>query len=72
MEERQRRQVASLRAERSAEKASTALRRLKEGAEGDANLMPLIIDCARAYVTEGEIVATLKEVFGLYKEVSLF
>ncbi len=72
VEERQRRKVACLRAERSAEEASTALRRLKEGAEGDTNLMPLIIDCARASVTEGEIVATLKQVFGLYKEVSIY
>jgi methylmalonyl-CoA mutase N-terminal domain/subunit len=72
VEQQQREKVASLRAGRSAEKASTALVRLKEGAAGDANLMPLIIDCARACVTEGEIVATLKEVFGLYKEVPLF
>ncbi len=34
--------------------------------------MPLIIDCARALVTEGEIVAALKEVFGVYKEVPVY
>jgi methylmalonyl-CoA mutase N-terminal domain/subunit len=34
--------------------------------------MPLIIDCARAYCTEGEIIAALKEVFGEYRETILF
>ncbi len=72
VERRQRERVASLRAARSAEAAELALERLREGARGDANLMPLIIDCARALVTEGEIVAALKEVFGAYRETPVF
>jgi methylmalonyl-CoA mutase N-terminal domain/subunit len=51
---------------------SDTLAALKEGAEGDANLMPLIIECARAYCTVGDIIGALKEVFGEYRETVLF
>jgi len=33
--------------------------------------MPVLIDCVKAYVTEGEIMATLKEVFGVYREPTI-
>jgi methylmalonyl-CoA mutase N-terminal domain/subunit len=72
LEEKQRGRLAELRAERSAAAVEDSLERLKEGARGDANLMPLIIDCARAHATEGEIIGALKEVFGTYREVPLF
>ena len=32
------------------------------------NLIPLLVDCARAYATEGEIVDALCAVFGSYTE----
>jgi methylmalonyl-CoA mutase N-terminal domain/subunit len=42
---------------------------LKAGARSeDENLIPLLVDCARAYATEGEIVGALQEVFGTYTE----
>lgn len=44
------------------------LKLLKEAAEGDANLMPYIIDAVRVYASIGEICNTLREVFGEYKE----
>jgi methylmalonyl-CoA mutase N-terminal domain/subunit len=34
--------------------------------------MPLLIDCARARCTEGEIVAALAQVFGDYLETPRF
>jgi len=72
LEDKQVRRLVALRSNRSAAAVEEALERLKEGARGDANLMPLIIDCARAYATEGEIIGALKEVFGTYREVPLF
>ena len=45
-----------------------ARRRFGAAAAGDANLMPAIIACARARVSEGEMVAALQEVFGTYTE----
>jgi len=72
VERRQRERLARLRAERSAAEVERSLEALKEGARGDANLMPLIIDCARAYCTEGEIIGALKEVFGEYREKAIY
>jgi methylmalonyl-CoA mutase N-terminal domain/subunit len=31
-----------------------------------------LLDCARAHVSEGEIVAALQEVFGTYQETPVF
>jgi len=64
--------LADLRASRSFSEVDSCLAALKEGAEGDANLMPLILACARAYCTEGEIIGTLREVFGEYRENAIF
>ena len=64
--------VRALRARRDAEAAERALRRLTAAAATDDNLTPLLIDCARAYCTEGEIVEALRGVFGGYQEVPQF
>ncbi|HUG88641.1 MAG TPA: methylmalonyl-CoA mutase family protein [Actinomycetota bacterium] len=65
--------VRRLRGERDDAEAQRALERLKAAAidEGE-NLMPPLIDCARAYCTEGEIVGALREVFGSYTETPRF
>jgi len=34
--------------------------------------MPLVLDCARKYVTLGEMCHELKEVFGVYEEQAVF
>lgn len=48
------------------------LSKLKKAAEVSQNLMPPLIDCARTYCTLGEMVNTLKEVFGEYDEPKFF
>ncbi len=60
--------LSRLRAERDAASAEAALAALKRGAEGTENLIPLIVGCAHALCTEGEIVGILKGVFGEYRE----
>jgi methylmalonyl-CoA mutase N-terminal domain/subunit len=45
---------------------------LKRGAAGEANTMPLILDCVKAYGTVGEISDALREVFGTYEEPAVF
>jgi methylmalonyl-CoA mutase, N-terminal domain len=42
-----------------------------DGRVSDANTMPFIIDCVRAYATVGEICDALREVYGTYEEVSI-
>jgi methylmalonyl-CoA mutase N-terminal domain/subunit len=49
-----------------------ALDRLSAAARTDENLIPLLVDCARAYATEGEIVGALRAVFGEYTEQPQF
>jgi len=67
-EGRQRERLAKTKAARDEAEVESALAELKSAAAGEANLMPLIIACARARVSEGEMVATMQEVFGTYTE----
>jgi methylmalonyl-CoA mutase, N-terminal domain len=65
--------VARLRGERDESRAEAALQALRSAAkDDDENLIPPMIDCARAYCTEGEIVGALREVFGEYTETPRF
>jgi methylmalonyl-CoA mutase N-terminal domain/subunit len=69
------RQVASLeavRARRDRGAVARTLDALKRGAQGDANTMPLLLDCARAYCTVGEMSDALRDVFGTYEEPAVF
>jgi len=68
----QRNAVRKVRADRDNDKAARELARLKAAAQGADNLMPVILDCARCYCTEGEIIETLKNVFGEYQEPPIF
>jgi methylmalonyl-CoA mutase, N-terminal domain len=61
--------LARLRAGRDKAAAGRALAALKRGAEApDVNTMPLLIDCARADCTLGEMCDALRPVFGEYQE----
>jgi methylmalonyl-CoA mutase N-terminal domain/subunit len=72
LEEKQIARVRSVRDRRDQQAADAKLAALKEGAAGDANLMPLIIDCARANVTMGEMCDALREVWGVWRETPVF
>jgi methylmalonyl-CoA mutase, N-terminal domain len=73
IEERQKKAVAEVRANRDQSRADDALRALKEMAATDgANSIPVLIDAAKAYVTLGEMVGALKEVWGIYSEPPAF
>ena len=47
------------------------LDRLRIACEGTENTMPYIMECVHAYATLGEIVAVMKETFGVYEELSV-
>src|SRR5436189_119829 len=64
--------LAALKARRDNTSARNRLEELKRAARGRDNLMPPLLNCVKAYVTEGEIMAALKEVFGVYREPILF
>lgn len=72
VEARQRERMARLRAERDAEAVQRTLSALTEAARTGENLVPRILDCARAYCTLYEIRFAMEEVFGAYREPVFF
>jgi methylmalonyl-CoA mutase N-terminal domain/subunit len=65
--------VQALRARRDSAAVESALARLREdAAHEDRNLMPPIVDAARAYVTMGEMCDALREVWGIWRETPVF
>jgi methylmalonyl-CoA mutase, N-terminal domain len=73
LEQKQIDRVQGLRARRDSARVDSALARLKEGAaREDANLMPLLVDAARDYVTLGEMCDALREVWGIWRETPVF
>jgi methylmalonyl-CoA mutase N-terminal domain/subunit len=61
---RQAAKLAELRRRRDNALVEQRLRALSQGAEGSANLMPLLIEAVEAYATLGEISDALRRVFG--------
>jgi methylmalonyl-CoA mutase, N-terminal domain len=68
VEKRQIERVQELRMSRDQARWQGALEALRKAAVDKTNLMPPLIDAAKAYATVGEICNTLKEVFGEYEE----
>jgi methylmalonyl-CoA mutase N-terminal domain/subunit len=68
VEERHRVRLGDLRGRRDASRVGAALDAVREGAAGDTNLMPVLVEAARAGATLGETVEALKSVFGGYRE----
>ncbi len=67
----ERKQIESTRRvkeKRDAAAVKAALADLKRTAEGTGNLIPFIRNAVREYATLGEIIDTMKEVFGAYKD----
>jgi methylmalonyl-CoA mutase, N-terminal domain len=72
LERKQIERLAATRGRRDAAEVELKLGELKRSAATDENLMPHIIEAARARATEGEMVAALQEVFGTYQELPVF
>ncbi|HEX6990627.1 MAG TPA: methylmalonyl-CoA mutase family protein, partial [Gemmatimonadales bacterium] len=71
-EERQRERLARLRATRDAGAAEAALDALAQAAREDRNVIPAMLDCARAWCTLYEIRHTLEQIYGSYREPVFF
>jgi (2R)-ethylmalonyl-CoA mutase len=59
--------VRAWREQRDAARVDTALRRLRDAARTEENLVAATLECARAGVTTGEWAGVLREVFGSYR-----
>ena len=68
-------QIARLRKakhERDGEEVRRKLADLRAACEGTENVMPRLLGCARAICTLGEMVGTMEDVFGTYREDPIF
>jgi len=61
--------INAVKAARDEAKCVAALDALRAGARGDANLLALAVDCARARATLGEISQAMEDVFGRHATV---
>jgi len=68
----QKARLAKIKATRDNRAVTAALEAVAAGAKGGENLMPLILEAVRRRATVGEICASMKTVFGEYREVSVF
>lgn len=66
VEENQKRRLEEFKKSRDIASIKASLEKLKEKAKGEENLIPYVIEALRKKATLGEIVSSLKEVFGVY------
>ena len=64
--------LQKMKAERDENRVAETLEALRVSAVDGTNMMPRVLDCARAYVTVGEMCRLLEEVFGIYEEQPIF
>ena len=72
VEQEQHRRLEELRKKRDNMKVKKCLDELKEVSQSKENVMPLIMEAARAYASLGEICGAMKEIFGIYREPPIF
>ena len=71
-ERTQRERLARLRARRDPALVEERLAALRAAASADRNIIPAMLDCARAYCTLFEIRHVLEEIYGSYREPVFF
>jgi methylmalonyl-CoA mutase N-terminal domain/subunit len=71
VEKKQIERLRKLRRERNNERVSQVLAKVRQVAESEENIMPVLIEAVKAYATVGEITDILREVFGEYREANL-
>jgi len=64
--------VARVKAARDAAKVERRLKQLAEVCRNGGNVMPVLIDAVKDYVSLGEISDVYRQVFGLYREPIIF
>jgi methylmalonyl-CoA mutase N-terminal domain/subunit len=64
--------LKELRRTRDNREVSRTLKDLEQGTRAGKNVMPLLVDCCRAYATVGEMAGVFRDLFGEWQEPSLF
>jgi methylmalonyl-CoA mutase N-terminal domain/subunit len=68
----QKKRLAEIKQSRNNELVEESLKEINYAASNGNNLMPVFVKAARNYVTLGEMVTELREVFGTYQEAAVF
>ena len=71
-EDWQKARLTETRSGRSAAEVKSALSTLKQAAQDDKNLMPPVLEAVTALATEGEILDTMRDVYGEYVDPGVF
>ncbi|MDY0083794.1 MAG: methylmalonyl-CoA mutase family protein [Ignavibacteriaceae bacterium] len=72
VQKQQIKRLSELKQSRNQKDFEESLKAIKQAAIDGKNLMPVFLDAAKKYVTLGEMVGELKEVFGTYEETAVF
>jgi methylmalonyl-CoA mutase N-terminal domain/subunit len=64
--------LKELRRTRDNREVSQTLKNLEQGTRAGKNVMPLLVNCCRAYATVGEMAGVFRDLFGEWQEPSLF
>ncbi|MBV6512874.1 MAG: Methylmalonyl-CoA mutase [Ignavibacteriaceae bacterium] len=72
VEKKQVDRLRAMKASRNQEAVERSMQEIRSAALDGKNLMPVFVDAARNYVTLGEMVEELREVFGVYQETAIF
>ena len=64
--------LEELRRTRDNREVSQTLKDLEQGTRAGKNVMPLLVDCCRAYATVGEMAGVFRDLFGEWQEPSIF
>jgi methylmalonyl-CoA mutase N-terminal domain/subunit len=72
VQKQQIKRLSELKQSRNQKDVDESLKNIKQAAVDGKNLMPVFLEAAKKYVTLGEMVSELKEVFGIYEETAVF
>ena len=64
--------LKELRRTRDNREVTRTLKDLEKGTRAGKNVMPLLVDCCRAYATVGEMAGVFRDLFGEWEEPSIF
>jgi len=64
--------LKELRRTRHNREVTRTLNELEKGTRAGKNVMPLLVDCCKAYTTVGEMAGVFRDLFGEWQEPSLF
>ena len=64
--------LKELRRTRDNREVTRTLKALEQGTRAGKNVMPLLVDCCHAYATVGEMAGVFRDIFGEWKEPTIF